>query len=497
HRVVADAERAQRQGDDGGVVDVGVVVVLVLERPPAGSEIGNADGPVALHRHLLAQEVVAGEHELRMVGGNPARAQRQHGERGVPHRRLACLGTQAVAVLDHESFPAFDRLAQRFVLEAVPERVQRDDPPDPRWLDAAPRSVRLLPRTDPLLRASLRQPAQRVAAQRRARASWNGADVEQVDVDRLHGTQRLCKRERDERLARPAGEVVDREPPGRRQEDELGRDRKDPLPGPLAEEREEALREDAGLANAAFGLYVLLRLRPGVDTAHAQRDVRLDRRRQIGRALEPDRPRSVVAHARHELVPDAPVHVRRTQAEEVVPEQMLRRHGHVRLQLADPHAVGPLQLEQAPRPAVDGRIECRECRRAHRARRYRAAARPLRTALSIVAGQPVSVHVPARATFGRAVCTPGLTVPGRSAIVAFGSRLTRDQTSSASPSRSVSWPAMRSTSSRPRTSMSSGTPLETTVRYWPPASGWWPVSAPRSKTQWASDESRAAIGVLR
>ena len=47
-----------------------------------------------------------------------------------------------------------------------------------------------------------------------------------------------------------------------------------------------------------------------------------------------------------------------------------------------------------------------------------AAARPLRTALSIVAGQPVSVHVPARTTSGRAVSTPGRTMPGRSAIVA-------------------------------------------------------------------------------
>src|SRR5947209_18280376 len=72
----------------------------------------------------------------------------------------------------------------------------------------------------------------------------------------------------------------------------------------------------------------------------------------------------------------------------------------------------------------------------------RAAARPERTALSIVAGQPVSVHAPARATFGRDVSTPGRSTPGRKAMVAYGSRLTRDHRSSTSPRRSVSWPAI-------------------------------------------------------
>src|SRR5581483_7261737 len=134
-------------------------------------------------------------------------------------------------------------------------------PPHPRRLDASPRPVRLLPRTDPLLRASLREPAQRVAAKRPPRSPRNRADVEQVDVDRTDGPQRLRERERDERLARPAGEVVDRERPGRREEDELRRDRDDPLPRPLVEEREEALREDAALADAAVRADVLLRLR--------------------------------------------------------------------------------------------------------------------------------------------------------------------------------------------------------------------------------------------
>ena len=129
-----------------------------------------------------------------------------------------------------------------------------------------------------------------------------------------------------------------------------------------------------------------------------------------------------------------------------MPEEMLRRHRHVRLELADPDAVGPLQLEQPARAAVDRADRVRSAPRSRSCRNCctRSAqdvlsrARPLRTALSIVAGQPVSVHAPARTTLGRLVSTPGRRRPGRSAIVAYGSRLTRDQRSSASPSRSVS-----------------------------------------------------------
>jgi hypothetical protein len=41
----------------------------------------------------------------------------------------------------------------------------------------------------------------------------------------------------------------------------------------------------------------------------------------------------------------------------VVPEEVLRRHRHVGLELADPDPIRPLQLEQAPRAAVDRAVE--------------------------------------------------------------------------------------------------------------------------------------------
>ena len=144
---------------------------------------------------------------------------------------------------------------------------------------------------------------------------------------------------------------------------------------------------------------------------------------------------------------------------------MLRRHGHVRLELADPPAARLLQLEQALDARVERAVErsadltvmlvparsgtlSSQCARHTRARRryagsgwwdgvprggrpfvhagtlgtrgavcrWPAEAAPLRdaaTALSIVAGHPVSVQAPARATFGRPVAGPGRAPPSR------------------------------------------------------------------------------------
>ena len=133
------------------------------------------------------------------------------------------------------------------------------------------------------------------------------ADRAQVDVRRANGAERLREREGHERLARPAREVVDRERPLRRKQDELGRDRRHLLPRPLADERHEALREETRLRDPALALDEGERLLARIDAGEAARDVGLDRRREVGRAFEPDRPRPVVAHPRHELVRDAAV----------------------------------------------------------------------------------------------------------------------------------------------------------------------------------------------
>ena len=50
-----------------------------------------------------------------------------------------------------------------------------------------------------------------------------------------------------------------------------------------------------------------------------------------------------------------------------MPEEVLCRHGHVRLELADPDAVGPLQLEQAARATLDRGVESGQLRNGHQA----------------------------------------------------------------------------------------------------------------------------------
>src|SRR6185437_4346649 len=101
------------------------------------------------------------------------------------------------------------------------------------------------------------------------------------------------------------------------------------------------------------------------------------------------------------------------EPEVVTQEQILGVDGHVRLELALPPPLGVLQRQEMPDGTVQDGASV-GLRRAVGERRHRAtptasrvpagtpasaaraAATPLRTALSIVAGQPVSVHEPAR-----------------------------------------------------------------------------------------------------
>ena len=356
-----------------------------------------------------------------MLGAEAGVAQREHGEAGVPDRRLARLGPQAVALVDREALPALDRAAQRLVLEAVAERGEHQDRPDPRRLDPAPRAVGLLVRAHPALGLAQRGAAQRPRRRGRAGLAGPRADLAQVDLGVAHRPQRAAGGERDERAARPAGEVVDRERRARREEHELDRDRRHPLPRPLAEQGEEALGEDPRLRDPAARADEVARLRAGVDAGELQRRVGLDRRREVAGAVEPDRPGAVVALPRQQLVGDLAVELGRAQAEDVVPEEVLRGHGHVRLELADPVAVrragARAGASVAASIAASRRVSVATLMRPPprgAAVRARAAARPLRIAPSIVAGQPVPVHAPARVTFGRLVCGPGrcASLPG-------------------------------------------------------------------------------------
>ena len=156
------AGAAQREHDDGRVVDVRVVVVRELEREAAGLELRAAHGPVALHADLAAGEPLrAARRRSRAPGSKPASssamtasAVSHTGDWHASSRRPA---SSSIVKL---SSPASARTITGMV-EPVAERVQRDDRPDPRRLDPAPRAVRLLPLDDPALGRAQRAPAQR------------------------------------------------------------------------------------------------------------------------------------------------------------------------------------------------------------------------------------------------------------------------------------------------------------------------------------------------
>ena len=131
-----------------------------------------------------------------------------------------------------------------------------------------------------------------------------------------------------------------------------------PLPRPLPEEREEALREDAGSSECR-------RVRPdelAVAFAPGSTPHSGVRRtpRSSSRSRRGPRTRSTTCR-RRACAPSARSRSagpsRACAARAVVPEQVLRGHRHVRLELAHPDAVGALQLEQPPRAPVDRGIE--------------------------------------------------------------------------------------------------------------------------------------------
>ncbi len=97
--------------------------------------------------------------------------------------------------------------------------------------------------------------------------------------------------------------------------------------------------------------------------------------------------------------------------EVVAQEEILGVDGHVRLELALPPALLVLKPEQVPGGAIEGLVRGVDpavggdghaagssipSRAGASESASLAAASPLLTALSIVAGQPVSVHEPAR-----------------------------------------------------------------------------------------------------
>ncbi len=252
----ADPGASQRHHDDGGVVDVGIVVVRELEREAAGGEVRPAHRPVALDVHLARDEPLGRPADRVVTLLEPCVEQRDQRKRGVPHGRLAGLDPAALFVLDRERVEPGERSLEHRMVEREPERVQRDHRPDPRRLDAAPRAVPLLPVDDPLDGAVERDPPERaewvppvgVQDAVEQRPGRRPAAVELVDPERhrAHRLQRRRDLKRDDRLPGPAAERVDRERCAGGEEHLLRREHRDQVPAPEPEQREPHAREDAG-----------------------------------------------------------------------------------------------------------------------------------------------------------------------------------------------------------------------------------------------------------
>ncbi len=102
-RALRGAPRAiHRHHHDGGVVEVGIIGVVVLEGPAAGANIRPLHRPVALDvQHLLRQQPVQPLFRRRQRLLAAGFDQGMTGQRGVPHRRNAGLAIGLV-LADHQ-----------------------------------------------------------------------------------------------------------------------------------------------------------------------------------------------------------------------------------------------------------------------------------------------------------------------------------------------------------------------------------------------------------
>ncbi len=183
-----------------------------------------------------------------------------------------------------------------------------------------------------------------------ARAALVGAQLVQAEGQRSHRAVGFDDRQRHDRLARPAGEVVDVQRDRRGQQDDLGRERRHPLPRPQAEQREPHVGEHARALQAALaadelgrGAHVRVLRRVA---GEPQRPVGLDRRRQLAGAAVEVRPRAVGALLGADPRRRALGLIRAADPEELAQQHVLRVHRDVRLQLAPPPAGAVLQGQQ-------------------------------------------------------------------------------------------------------------------------------------------------------
>jgi hypothetical protein len=370
------SDPAQREHDLGGVVDVGVVVVVELERPPAGRQPGPLDRPVAGADDLLPEHPVGGLDQLGVVGGHARVGERDGREAGVPHRGLAGLDHPGPVLAPHgEPVQRLKSRAHHGVFEVVAEQVQGDHRVHGGRLDAAPAAVVLLALDDPAGRRVHRGPAQlargdlAVEVQRLVDPlegavptgdggkGFDGVRIVRVGMEfveregrRPYRPLRGDDRERHDGLPGPASEVVDVERHPGREVQEFRREFGQVVPFPPAEQGEPDPGEDTGRGDPAPLPHPRRRLRHvrGVRrvTGQPQGDVGLDGGGEFTGSAVETRPGAVLALFAADEECGGLGRRLLTDAQELTEQQILGVHRDVRLEVALPPTLGVLLREQ-------------------------------------------------------------------------------------------------------------------------------------------------------
>ena len=390
------AVAGQQHAHQRGVVHVRVVIVGVLERPPAGRHVRPAHRPVALHvEDLPCRQPVAGCLDRRAPAGVVQVAavacfgHRHAGQAGVPDRRDAGLHVGALAVVD-------DQLADRQpgqrrvrVGRLVAEGGEHHHAVGHGGVDGAQPVLavqplgdeghRLLDGAGPHLGGEEAPAALECDVQRLERvapvAAIRSADVvadalgrpgEQladVHAARVGGArlQRHQHQQRHDHRARPVGHLGEVEEEPLRQQHDLHWHGGDGAPGHLAKQGKLDAGEHVGSLGAAGGQDRCPRARH-VRCLRAvaealKREVGLHAGGKVEGAIVEQRPAAVRALYLQQIHADARLQGRIDPVEIVLEQDVLGRDGGVGFQLETPVTVRVLPPAQRVRRTLDAGLQ--------------------------------------------------------------------------------------------------------------------------------------------
>ncbi len=128
------AHAVERQQYLRRIIHIRVKLIVKLEVPSAGLDIGKTHRPIALVADLLRHQPVRGLHHARIVLRDSSLAQRVDGLSGVPHRRDAGLHAEggswvvrlAVRIVDAKLLELVHRANELRIVWRVSQAGQRD-----------------------------------------------------------------------------------------------------------------------------------------------------------------------------------------------------------------------------------------------------------------------------------------------------------------------------------------------------------------------------------